>query len=151
MSLLKSIKTRQIIERKNRGDSRDHIAITILTVLLSDIEKFAKEKGREVADDEIYMLIRRLLKTNEENRKIYGSRRDANMCVELEHEQDILESFLPRQLDQRQIETEVTDIIQEVGATEVKHMGSVMKALKERHGAAVDMKIASNFVRSLLQ
>jgi uncharacterized protein len=151
MSLLKSIRSRQLAERKNRGENCDHVAIAILTVLLGDIEKLAKEKRREVMDDEIYMLIRRLLKTNSENQQIYGDRRDGNMCDELEHEKDILESFLPQQLGEDQIRSEVSNIIQEMGATEAKHMGGIMKVLKERHGAAVDMKMASNMARSLLQ
>ena len=39
---------------------------------------------------------------------------------------EVLESYLPKQLSQEEIEAEVKKIIAEVGATSMKEMGKVM-------------------------
>ena len=57
---------------------------------------------------------------------------------------------MPKQLSVEEIETIVKEVIETVGATSIKDMGSVMKASKEKIGAAADGKIISDVVKKLL-
>ena len=147
MNLLESVKARQLAERKKRSDK---VAIVILTVLLGDLEKHSIQHQQETTDKDVFMLVRRLLKTNAENQKIYGDRRDWDMCGELDHEREVLESFLPTQLSSEDVIYAVSAAIEETGATVPKEMGKVMGVLKRKHGASIDMQLASKLTKARL-
>lgn len=141
MSIAVKIKSQQLTVRKAR---EDRIAISLLTVLVSDIERLAKDKDRDVTDEEATMVIRRLLKSNAEMLSILEQRELTT--VDIEHEKRILESFLPEQLTEEQITFYVEEIIYNLNPTS-KEMGKVMGEIKRRFGASVDMKIASEIVK----
>lgn len=149
--MLESVKARQLEERKKRGKSItanvDDVAIIILTVLLGDLEKHSIQHQHKATDKDVVMLVRRLLKTNAENKKIYGDRRDWDMCGELDHEREILVSFLPKQLSSEEVIDAVTAAITETGAAVPKEMGKVMGLLKRKYGASIDMQLASTLTK----
>lgn len=147
MNLLESVKAKQLAERKQRTDK---VAIVILTVLLGDLEKHSIQHQHATTDKDVVMLVRRLLKTNAENRQIYGDRRDWDMCGDLDHEREVLESFLPTQLSAEEVIDAVIAAIEETGAAVPKEMGKVMGVLKRKHGASIDMQLASKLTKARL-
>jgi len=155
MNLLESIKARQLEERKKRSKSItanvDDVAIIILTVLLGDLEKHSIQHQQATTDKDVVMLIRRLLKINAENKKIYGDRRDWDMCGELDHEREILVSFLPKQLSKDDVADAVIAAIVETGAAVPKEMGKVMGLLKRKYNASIDMQLASDLTKTALE
>ena len=62
----------------------------------------------------------------------------------------IVEEYLPEQLDAAAIEPVIAAVIAELGATEPKDMGVVMRAAMARLGSAADGKEVSAIVRGLL-
>ena len=62
----------------------------------------------------------------------------------------VIEEFLPTQLDEAAATAAIAAIVAELGATSVKDMGRVMAAVKERHGAVLDMSKASGWVKAAL-
>ena len=65
-------------------------------------------------------------------------------------ELEILQEFLPAQLGDAELETEVKAAIAESGATSPKDMGAVMKVLAPKIQGRADGKTASALVRQLL-
>ena len=62
----------------------------------------------------------------------------------------VLESYLPKQLSQEEIEAEVKKIIAEVGATSMKEMGKVMGTASKLLAGKADGRIISEIVKKLL-
>ena len=62
----------------------------------------------------------------------------------------VLESYLPKQLSQEEIEAEVKKIIAEVGATSMKEMGKVMGTASKQLAGKADGRVISEIVRKLL-
>lgn len=62
----------------------------------------------------------------------------------------VIETFLPKAMDDATLEAAVQAAISEAGATGPKDMGKVMAALKAKHGALLDMSRASPLVKSKL-
>ena len=148
MSIAKDIREKWILVRKARKDT---IAINMLTVLHSDVEKIGKENKREATDEEAVTVIRRLLKSNVETEQILVKlERESNELDPIKYERKILESFLPEQLTPVELNLIIGQICIEVEATTKKDMGRVMKVLKERHGTAVNMQVVSAMVKRLL-
>ena len=63
----------------------------------------------------------------------------------------LIESFLPLQLDQGEIEAAAAAAIREIGATTQRHVGEVMAVSRERHAGVIDPGCAGAIVRRLLE
>ena len=63
---------------------------------------------------------------------------------------DVIESFLPSQMDPVAMERAVADAVAETGAMTIKDMGRVMAALRARHAATIDMAKAGPIVKARL-
>ena len=62
----------------------------------------------------------------------------------------VLESYLPKQLDEAQIEAAVRDIIEQTGAAGMKDMGKVMGAATKKMAGQADGRVISTIVKKLL-
>jgi uncharacterized protein YqeY len=64
---------------------------------------------------------------------------------------DIINEFLPSQLDQNQTKEACVIAIKELEVDSIKAMGKVVKYLKDQHGGSVDMSLASKIIKEILQ
>jgi hypothetical protein len=67
-----------------------------------------------------------------------------------EEEIAVIESFLPKQLNEEELAAAAKAAIAETGAAGVKDMGKVMALLRERHAGLMDMARAGALVKQLL-
>jgi len=94
--------------------------------------------------------LRGMVKQHRESIEQYEAAGRADRADEERAEMAILEEYLPRQLDAAAIEPVVRTVIAELGATDAKDMGAVMKATMARLGGAADGKTVSAIVRAAL-
>ncbi len=116
-------------------------------ILLAKTEKTQVDELH--ADTEIKVL-QKLAKQRKESGDIYKNQnRDDLYQIEME-ELQVIEEYLPKQLDRSAIEDVVKGIIAEVGATSIKDMGKVMGAANQKLAGSADGKTISEVVKSLL-
>ncbi|RZF62419.1 GatB/YqeY domain-containing protein [Sphingobacterium corticibacterium] len=116
-------------------------------ILLAKTEKTQVDELH--ADTEIKVL-QKLAKQRKESGDIYKNQnRDDLYQIEME-ELQVIEEYLPKQLDRSAIEDVVKGIITEVGATSIKDMGKVMGAANQKLAGSADGKTISEVVKSLL-
>jgi uncharacterized protein YqeY len=116
-----------------------------LRLVLSELQKAAKEGG----DDEQAVLRRerkRRLEAAEQFRE--GGRPE--LAEQEESEAKLIETYLPAELDDAQLDAIVAAAIAETGASDPKDMGQVMKLVMARSGGRADGKRASARVREAL-
>lgn len=135
MSVIEKLKTESMALRKVRSP----VAPAILFAL-SEIEKVGKNNGnRATTEDEAIKVIQKLIATIDENLKLNI---DDGRRVSLNFEKQILLGVLPSMAS----ETEITDFLRELFTgkrdADIPKKGDVMKALRDRFGALVDMKRA---------
>ncbi|MFA6431758.1 MAG: GatB/YqeY domain-containing protein [Candidatus Margulisiibacteriota bacterium] len=65
-------------------------------------------------------------------------------------ELEIVKEYLPKELSPEEIKKIVQQVVSELGATSIKEMGNVMKAVQAKAPAA-DGKVVSQYVRELLK
>jgi len=151
MIIAAEIKSQHLTLRRAR---EDRIAIDLLTLLVSDIGNLAKEKGHDVTDEETVMVIRRLLKGITETLKFLEnqerSKKNYDAWKRADYEKTILESFLPKQLSEHDLRNGIQVIITDLNPGP-KDMGKVMGEIKKRYGTSVNMQIASEIVKEVLQ
>ena len=62
----------------------------------------------------------------------------------------VIEEFLPQMMSEAETMAAIEAIKTETGASTLKDMGTVMGALKAKHGAVLDGKLASGLVKAAL-
>lgn len=118
---------------------RDDLRLSVLRMLKSAIQMAQIEKGRglPLSDDEILVIVRRLIKQRNEAAEMYRSGGAHDRAESELDEIKVLDSYQPEQLSDEEIEKIVTDISSEVGASGPKDMGKVMgKAVAAVKGRA---------------
>ena len=141
MSLLDRIEDDLTQARRKHDD----VALRALGLLKSEVVRAGKEPGAGgAADDEVVLrVLRREVKRREEAAEAFTSGGRTEAAQREEAEGAVLRAYLPAQLDDEQIEREVRSVIDELGASSPRDMGSVMKAATARlQGAAEPGRIA---------
>ena len=107
---------------------RDELRLSVLRMLKSAIQMAQIEKGRDLplTDDEVLVIVRRLIKQRNEAAEMYRSG-GAHDRAETELEEvKVLDSYQPEQLSDEEIVKIVTEISTQVEASGLKDKGKVM-------------------------
>jgi len=107
-----------------------------LDYILGEIQK--KEKDPSAKGDVAVSVISAYIKSLREFIETHGATRP-EVCAKYEAEIALLQAYLPRQLSEEELRAE----IEALRAEGVDKKGLIMKALKEKHGGAVDGRLAA--------
>ncbi len=116
-------------------------------ILLAKTEKGHSEEMTEEAEIKV---LQKLVKQRKESAEIYQQQNREDLYqIEVE-EQEVIEAYLPKQLDRAEIKEIVKGVIAESGATSVKDMGKVMGAANQKLAGKADGRTISEVVKALL-
>jgi uncharacterized protein len=116
-----------------------------LRLVLSELQKAAKEGS----DDELAVLRRERKRRLDAAEQFRGGGRP-ELADKEESEADLIEGYLPAELDDAELDKLVAEAISETGASSPKDMGQVMKVVMGRTGGRADGKRVSGRVREAL-
>jgi len=109
------------------------------------------EKGSELDDDEVSKLLRSLVKQRKDSIEQYEKAGRQELADKEASEIEVIEAYLPQAASREEIEAAVTEVIASTGASSMKDMGTVMKAVQAAlAGKNADGKTVSEVVKSKL-
>ena len=108
--------------------------------------------GTAPADDDVLVVdvLMKMAKQRRESIEMYVAGNRAELADAERAELGVIESFLPKQMDEPEALAAIKAVVAEIGATNVKDMGRVMAAVKERFAGKLDMSKASGLVKAAL-
>ncbi len=122
-------------------------AIRSINTMIKQIEV---DQRIELNDEDIIKLIQKGIKQREEAIIQYKEASRDDLVATEQEQIDIFTLYLPKQLDDDELESIILAIIKESGAASMKDMGKVMNPVKEQVGGAADGKRISAMVKKLL-
>ncbi len=126
-------------------------SLRMIQAKLKDTDIAARPKGVEqVSDDEILAMLRSMIKSRRDSVALYRQGGREELAAKEEAEIAVIAEFLPQTLEGEALEAAIKEAIAATGATSAKDMGKVVGALKAKHGAALDMGVASAAVKAAL-
>jgi uncharacterized protein YqeY len=133
-------------------DSRTLSTVRLIMATLKDRDIAARGSANEgaIPDSEILRMLQGMIKQRRESIELYKQGNRPELAQQESDEIAVIESFLPRQLDEAGIETAAKEAIADTSAAGIKDMGKVMAALRERHAGVLDMAKAGAAVKRLL-
>jgi len=109
------------------------------------------EKGSELDDDDMQKLLRSLVKQRRDSIEQYEKAGRQELVDKEQAEVDVIEGYLPQAASRDEIEQAVAGAIAETGATSMKDMGKVMKAVQAAlAGKNADGRTISETVKAKL-
>lgn len=116
-------------------------------ILLAKTEKGAEEG---VSEEMEIKVLQKLVKQRKESADIYQAQNRPDL-FEIENEElQVIEAYLPQQMDRDEIISYVKELVTRTGATSMKDMGKVMGLVNKELAGKADGKTISEVVKELL-
>lgn len=114
------------------------------------LAKTAEGASKELTDGDIIKLIQKLSKQRREAAELYVSGGRQELADNELAEAAVLDTYLPKQLSEAEVEAKLKEIIAQVGASAPSDMGKVMGVATKQLAGLAEGKTISMIVRRLL-
>lgn len=130
--------------------ARDEIKVSTLRLLLAEIKNSEIQKGGSLTDEDIIAIVQKEVKKRKEAAAGFRQGGREQSAQKEEAELQILEGYLPAQIDRRELTAVIDQSIKEIGATSLADMGKVMGTVMEKIKGRADGTTVSNIVKEKL-
>ena len=135
--------------------AKDQRAISTLRLILAalkdrDIASRGKTPDGRISDDEVLQMLQSMVKQREDSIAMYEQGGRLELAEQEQAEIDVIRRFLPKQLNESEVEEAVQATITDLGANSLKEMGKVMGELRTRYAGRMDFGKASGMVKQSL-
>ena len=135
--------------------SRNKTLISTLRLILAaikerDIANRTAEKKEEVKDPEIIKVLRKMKKQRQDSVVLYKKGERQELLEAEEAEIKIIDTFLPKQLNEEETKKISKETIELLGASSIKDMGKIMGSLKQKYSDSIDFSKVNIIVKGLL-
>jgi uncharacterized protein YqeY len=151
-----SLKERITVDTKLAMKARDHEVVSALRMISAKVlEKeveLRREKGRDykLNDEETIAVVSAYAKQRRQSIDSYREAGRDELVTKEQHELDIVQKYLPRQLSESEIQKIVEEAIQETSASGPQAMGQVMRTVMPKLKGAADGKTVNAIVKQKL-
>jgi len=149
--MLRARLTTEMKEAMKAGDKERLATVRMIQAALKDRDIEARGNGKDpISDDEILSLLQKMIKQRTESASVYEQGGRPELAANERAESAIIESFLPKQMDEAETQAAIDAAIAETGAAGPKDMGKVIAALKGAYAGRMDFGKASGLVKAAL-
>jgi len=151
MSLRKNINEQFNAALKSKNKTLVSTFRLILTAIKErDIASRTGGKKEEVKDQEIIQVLRKMRKQRQDSADLYKKGERQELLETEEEEIKIIDTFLPKQLNEEETKKICKEVIELVGASSIKDMGKIMGSLKQKYSDSIDFSKVNVIVKDLL-
>ena len=115
-----------------------------------DIENRTSESSNQINDHQILDLLQNLIKQRKDSIESFKTASRDDLIVKEQFEIDLISQFLPNQLNERETEEIIIEMIKKQNFSSLKDMGALMNNLKSEYGGSVDMAMAGKIAKLIL-
>jgi len=130
--------------------SKEAARLSTLRMVKAAVQNREIEKGGELSDAELTKALQSLVKQRRDSVEQYERAGRAELAEKERAEIAFIEEYLPRAASREEVERAVAEVIAETGASSLKEMGAVIKAVQAQLGGAADGRTVSEVVKSRL-
>lgn len=151
MSLREKISSDLKTAMKARDTSR-LATLRLINAAIKDREIAARgDQGvSELTDADLTAVLTRMVKQRRDSARAYEEAARLDLAEKELSEIGVIEEFLPRQLNEAEMEAAIGAVIAQTGAKSVRDIGTVMTALKDKHAGQMDFGKAGALVKQKL-
>ena len=114
------------------------------------LAKTSEGSGGELKEEDEVKMLQKLVKQRKDSLAIYQQQNRADLAQKEQEEIEVIERFLPKQLNAGELKERLAEIISSVGASSPADMGKVMGVATKQLAGLADGKAISATVKELL-
>ncbi len=136
---------------KTSMKARELERVKVLRNVQAVVKQIEIDRQTELDDAGVLEILQKQLKQRQESLAIFTENGRDDLASKEQFEIDIINEFMPKQMDEAEIAALVKAEIAEQGATSMRDMGSVMGVLKNKTAGRADPALISKLVKEALQ
>lgn len=147
-----SLETEIMILMKEAMKAKDEAALRGVRAIKAEIIKAKTEPGAggQITEEGELKLLQKLVKQRKDSLEIFTQQNRADLAQKEQEEITLIEQFLPKQMNEAELEAALQAIIVQVGATTAADLGKVMGIASKQLAGKADGKTISAAVKKLL-
>ena len=115
-----------------------------------DIENRTSESNNEINDNQIMTLLQNLIKQRKDSIESFKTASRDDLILKEQFEIDLISQFLPNQLNERETEEIIIEMIKKQNFSSLKDMRSLINNLKSEYAGNIDMTMAGKIAKLIL-
>ena len=131
-------------------DTQRVSAVRLIIAGMKEKDVDARGKGqKEASEADLMAMMQTMIKQRRDSIEMYlkGNRQD--LADKEQAEINVIETFLPKQMNEEEMLAAVKAVVAETGASSMKDMGKIMGVLKTKYAGQMDMGKVSGIIKSL--
>ena len=146
-----SIQVKLTEDMKKAMKEGDKIRLSTIRLLLAQLKDTKIAKGDILSEEEEIAVLTSAAKKRKESIKAYAEGGREDLVERESKELEIISSYLPEQLSEKEIESKISQIIEKTGAVSLKDLGIVMREAMQEFKGRADGKLVQQLVRKKLE
>jgi len=130
--------------------NKDAFRTGTIRMMIAEITNKEKETGNPVSEEDIHKIFYSMLRKRNEAISLYQQGKREDLAQKESAEMNIIEDFLPQQLNEEEIRKAAQAAIAEIDAEDMKAMGKVMGILTKKLAGRAQGGVISKIVKEEL-
>ena len=130
--------------------AKDSVRLGAIRLLLSAIKQREVDERIELTDADLIAVIEKMLKQRRDSIAAFESANRTDLADIEKFEVGVLQTYMPKQLSDDELNQIITQVIADSGATGVKDMGKVVGLVRPLVAGVADMGKVSGLIKARL-
>ena len=145
-----SLKAQLTDDMKAAMRAKEKARLGVIRLMLAAVKQQEVDQQKELDETEVLATLDKMVKQRRESIRQYTDADRNDLAEQEQAEIDIIQTYLPAQMDDGEIAALVAEAIATTGAASVKDMGKVMGWIKPKAQGRADMGKVSGLIKSQL-
>ena len=145
------MKERLMEDLKSAMKSQDKIKLAVIRMVKAAIQMEEIAKGRALDDAELVGILSKQIKTRKEANVEFEKAGRTDLVEQNNKEIEILNVYMPKMMDESEIEALVKEVFAKVNPTGTNDIGKVMKEIAPLVKGKADMSLVNSIIKKNLE
>jgi len=145
------MKERLMEDLKAAMKSQDKTKLAVIRMVKAAIQMEEIAKGRELEDSELVSILSKQIKTRKEANVEFEKANRNDLVEQNNKEIEILNVYMPKMMDESEIENIVKEVFAKVNPTGPNDIGKVMKEIAPLVKGKADMSLVNSIIKKNLE
>ena len=135
---------------KSAMKAQDKEKLSVIRMIKAAVQMDELNKKHELSDDEVIAIIAKQIKSRKEAILEFEKANRNDLVEQNQKEIEILNTYMPEQLSEEEINKVIEDAFNEVNPTAPSDMGKIMKVVTPKLKGKADMGLVSKIIKEKL-
>jgi uncharacterized protein len=145
-----ALKDRITEEMKNAMRAGEKERLATIRLILSAVKQREVDERIQLDDTQVVAVVEKMVKQRKESIAQFEAGGRADLVAKEQAEMTVLQTYLPAQISDAEIDALISEAIASTGAASIKDMGKVMAAVKAKAQGRADMGAVSARIKQKL-